>query len=573
MAALLTLFRHAARAEAPVPDRELLQRFAVGRDESAFAELVRRHGPVVYRICRRLVGASAADDAFQATFLVLATRVDAASAAGSVGGWLIGVASRVARQMRRAAGRRARHETAAAALHRSNEPEHPVDLADQFRALDEELARLPDRLRDPVVLCLLQGRTQEDAARELGRDARTLRRRLDRAKRVLRARLERRGVVPAVATGLIAASGSVSASVPSDLANRTVSTVFDFLTGGARRLAPVVLAKGVATSMFARKLTHLMALAAAGLIGVGVVLADDARPVPSPRATQAAPPALPVATPTPAPVAASAKKAAGAMDEERMIMIQALCIQAPAGLCERVGVAEEKDANPAWVLTRREARMLNALIRAEKEKGGLEILSRPQLICADNQSCSVQVGQDVPIVTKVETHEKDGTTIAKTTMDTRPVGTGIRVTPRSLPDGTILLSVGMQLTAMVPQPVNPGNGTTTPAFDIQSVTTTVLLEEGGTALIRGGIKIRNGDGKKSDELFWIITPQLLNALPAVQPRAKRPTPVAPPVPSAPPVQPQPLHFVPAPAAVPVNVPATGTPPPMPVPMLPPAPRP
>ena len=112
MAALLTIFRHAARhathAEAPAPDRELLDRFAVGRDEPAFAELVRRHGPVVYRICRRLVGTSAADDAFQATFLVLATRLDAARAAGSVGGWLIGVAGRVARQMRRSAGRRAR---------------------------------------------------------------------------------------------------------------------------------------------------------------------------------------------------------------------------------------------------------------------------------------------------------------------------------------------------------------------------------------------------------------------------------------------------------------------------------
>ena len=76
-------------------DAALLARFADTRDNDAFTELVRRHGPVVYRVCRRLVGSTAADDAFQATFLVLATRISAARAAGSVGGWLVGVAGRL----------------------------------------------------------------------------------------------------------------------------------------------------------------------------------------------------------------------------------------------------------------------------------------------------------------------------------------------------------------------------------------------------------------------------------------------------------------------------------------------
>src|SRR5581483_3055742 len=237
MAALLSLFRHATRAATPVPDAELLDRFGAGRDQEAFAELVRRHGPVVYRVCRRLVGPDAADDAFQAAFLVLATRLDAARATASVGGWLVGVAGRVARQMRRAADRRARHETAAAQARAIERSDDAIELADQFRVLDEELARLPDRLRDPVVLCLLQGRTQEQAAAELGRDARTLRRRLERAKQVLRARLERRGVIPAVAAGLVAGAGSVSAAVPEGLGTRTVATVFDFLTGGTASAA------------------------------------------------------------------------------------------------------------------------------------------------------------------------------------------------------------------------------------------------------------------------------------------------------------------------------------------------
>src|SRR3954467_6906691 len=114
MAALLPLFRYAAVTASAVGDDELLDRFAAGRDEASFAELVRRHGPVVFRVCRRLVGRDAADDAFQAVFLVLATRLDAARAAGSVAGWLVGVAGRVARQMRRAATRRAHHESAAA---------------------------------------------------------------------------------------------------------------------------------------------------------------------------------------------------------------------------------------------------------------------------------------------------------------------------------------------------------------------------------------------------------------------------------------------------------------------------
>src|SRR4051812_23048606 len=93
------LLRHVADS---APDADLLRRFAADRDPAAFAELVRRHGPVVYRVCRRLLGLDAGDDAFQATFLVLAARPAAVRKADSVGSWLVGVAGRVARQMRRA---------------------------------------------------------------------------------------------------------------------------------------------------------------------------------------------------------------------------------------------------------------------------------------------------------------------------------------------------------------------------------------------------------------------------------------------------------------------------------------
>jgi DNA-directed RNA polymerase specialized sigma24 family protein len=95
--ALLHFVRHLTPPSAT--DHALLERFAATRDQDAFSELVRRHGPIVYRMCRRLVGSTAADDAFQATFLVLATRIAAAKAAGSIGSWLVGVAGRVARQI------------------------------------------------------------------------------------------------------------------------------------------------------------------------------------------------------------------------------------------------------------------------------------------------------------------------------------------------------------------------------------------------------------------------------------------------------------------------------------------
>src|SRR5438477_11469777 len=172
-----------AAAAADSPDADLLGRFAAGRDEAAFAELVHRHGPAVYRVCRRLVGPSSADDAFQAAFLVLACRAKAVRKAGSVVSWLIGVAGRVARQMRKREARRAAgvsrlfQHPSEQPTHAGRSPEH----AELSAILADELTRLPDTLRDPVVLCLVEGRTQEQAAAVLGGSIRAPRRRLGRA--------------------------------------------------------------------------------------------------------------------------------------------------------------------------------------------------------------------------------------------------------------------------------------------------------------------------------------------------------------------------------------------------------
>lgn len=556
MATLVPFLRHATRTALTVADADLLDRFATGRDEDAFAEIVRRHGPVVYRICRRLVGSAAADDAFQASFLVLATRLDAARTASSLGGWLVGVAGRMARQMRRAAGRRARHETIAAGRRPMDISDNPLDLADQFRVLDEELARLPDRLRDPVVLCLLQGRTQDEAAAELGRDARTLRRRLERAKQVLRARLEQRGVVPAVAGALVAGAGSVSASVPSQLNSQTICTVFDFLTGGmgASPSAPVVLAKGVATTMFARKLMHLMAALAVGLVGFGVVLADDGPPMPPP-----APPIVPPVVAAPslptkndeARLKAHAKALAGtAAKGERVILIQAMCMDVPAGFCEEVGLEENLGA---WSLSSREARMFNALIHAQKEKGAIDIISHPQLVVQDNQSGFCQVGRNFPFAVHEEVKGKDGKAVKISKIEYQPVGVTLKATPRISADGKfILLRVDTVSSDVSPIPVVlNGEGMTAPAFNICSHSATILLPDAGTAVIHADTMLKSSDRKKVERV-WVLTTHIMKGNTAITSGTKRPVVAKPPIP-APPLLP--AMVAPAAGLVPVG-PAT-----------------
>ena len=181
------------------PDAALLDRFAADPDDAPFAELVRRHGPMVLGVCRRIVGPADADDAFQAAFLVLARKA-AAVRGRPVGGWLCRVAGNVARRHRDHLRRRLRHERAAAETRPYTTGGAPDDLA---AVLDDELGRLPDAERAAVVACLLEGRTQDAAARDLGWSFSTLRRRLERGKELLRDRLTRRGVAaPAGFVGL-----------------------------------------------------------------------------------------------------------------------------------------------------------------------------------------------------------------------------------------------------------------------------------------------------------------------------------------------------------------------------------
>src|SRR5262245_10923138 len=173
-AAIRGVVRRLGSPADPPPDAELVATFAARRDPDAFAALVERHGPTVLGVCRRVLGhAHDAEDAFQATFLVLALKATAVRPPGAVGGWLYGVAVRTANKAKVAAARRRRREMiAASAQARKANPDGEggggVDRAELQAVLDAELAQLPDTLRAVVVLCDLHGKTRAEAAAELG---------------------------------------------------------------------------------------------------------------------------------------------------------------------------------------------------------------------------------------------------------------------------------------------------------------------------------------------------------------------------------------------------------------------
>ncbi|HJZ89894.1 MAG TPA: sigma-70 family RNA polymerase sigma factor, partial [Gemmataceae bacterium] len=201
-----------------VPDKDLLRRFLATRDEPAFAALVARHGPAVLGVCRRvLTDRHAAEDAFQATFLVLARRASSIQKSASVGCWLHGVAYRVATRLK---GRLARRPRPGGVPDVPVEPRDDVTWKDVRRVLDEEVNRLPDRLRLPVLLCYFEGKTRDEAAEALGWKLTTLRGRLEDGRQRLRARLALRGVE--LSAALLAVSAADAFAIEDSLIESAV---------------------------------------------------------------------------------------------------------------------------------------------------------------------------------------------------------------------------------------------------------------------------------------------------------------------------------------------------------------
>lgn len=270
---MLHFLRHVAEDQCAdaMPDTELLRRFRAERDETAFRALMRRHAPMVLDVCRSALGNEVdAEDAFQATFLILARKAGSIRKSASVASWLHGVAYRTA--CKALAGRAKRRKHEAGVPPRSASETDGLTWREVQRVLHEELSKLSERYRAPLVLCYLQGMTQDGTAARLGVSEATVKKRLERGRALLRARLAGRGVGPAAV--LMAFARPSSACVPDALANSTVKAAA--LSAGGQAVTSIVsatvaaLAEGVMRQVFLTKMTAAAVLAfVIAVLGLG----------------------------------------------------------------------------------------------------------------------------------------------------------------------------------------------------------------------------------------------------------------------------------------------------------------
>jgi RNA polymerase sigma factor (sigma-70 family) len=299
--ALEEIFRTAGGAVASTTDRELLRRFADAGDQAAFATLFRRHSGMVFGACRRALSNSHdAEDACQATFLVLARKARSGHWQPSLANWLYSTARRVARNARVVAERRTRRE-GRAAVPEAVEPVDQMSARELLAALDEELDRLPPRYREPLVLCYLQGLSRDEAATRLGVPPATLKCHLERGRKRLGDALARRGC--AAGAGLLAlAATSASGAAPLHLTGAVLTAAT-----GTPPAAVARLAAGVAGNGLPRK-TLILALL---LLGIGVV---------GVRAVVSQPPAAPPAPAKPAPARGAEPAAAPPAEKPKEVL-------------------------------------------------------------------------------------------------------------------------------------------------------------------------------------------------------------------------------------------------------------
>ncbi len=282
-----------------VSDAQLLDWFVSSKDESAeaaFEELMIRHGPMVFGICKSaLRDAHDAQDAFQAVFMVLANRAGAIRRKHSVASWLFGVAQRVAARARNRAARRRSIDQRAA--QQASECYVQVEHDPDGEVVHEELDQLPERLRAPVVLCYLEGLTYDAAARQLALSEGALRGRLSQARKRLRSQLSRRGITVPAALLAAGASTRVQAAVAGDLVHSTTQIAL----GLTADTAASVLARGVLKTML---LNQLKIVAGLVLVGTAAGLTAGLAWAFGPR------PGVQTAGPEPAALAAATKTTA-----------------------------------------------------------------------------------------------------------------------------------------------------------------------------------------------------------------------------------------------------------------------
>src|SRR5262245_20705496 len=270
----------AAREDHELPDHQLLDRFARHRDEAAFAALLRRHGPMVLGVCRSVLhDLHDAEDAFQAAFLLLAQKAGSIHRREAVSGWLYRVAYHLAVRARANAPRRRVLERRAATMP-SADPVLDMSLREVRAVLFEELEGLPEQYRAPLVLCGLEEKPLEEAARLLGWAKGAVKGRLQRGRERLRGRLLRRGLeLPAALCAAALALDSSSGRVSAALADSTLRAAVTVAAGGGA-VAGVVsaevaaLVQGASKSMFHSKLkvaTVLLLVLTLGAAGLGML--------------------------------------------------------------------------------------------------------------------------------------------------------------------------------------------------------------------------------------------------------------------------------------------------------------
>jgi RNA polymerase sigma factor (sigma-70 family) len=255
-------------------DRQLLESFAGHRDEAAFAALVERHGALVWGVCRRVLGHDQdAEDAFQATFLVLARKAGSVRWRREIANWLYAVAVRVAHRARSRAQKQRCLESEAVAVAKANEVPDSGSF-ELIEMVDEEVSRLPEKYRKPVVLCCLEGKTYAEASRLLGWPEGTTSARLSRARGLLRRRLTRRGLaLSGAAAAILTGTGSAGAAVPAGLAETTERAAPLFAAHQAISGPAVTLAEGMLEAMFLTRLKITMVvLLTLGVLGAGLGL-------------------------------------------------------------------------------------------------------------------------------------------------------------------------------------------------------------------------------------------------------------------------------------------------------------
>jgi RNA polymerase sigma factor (sigma-70 family) len=276
LSTFLRRLRQLLRANAVVEltDGQLLQQFLETHDAASFEVLVWRHGPMVLDLCRRILQHEQdAEDAFQATFLLLVRKAGLIGKREAVGSWLYKVAYRIALRARATASHRgAREESCVNRI--PLQPPHDPETAELLSALDEEVQRLPSRYRAPFVLCYLRGMTNEEAARELDCPKGTVCSRLARARTRLRARMALRGL--SLSAGLTVALTATSGKIPAALVTNTLTAAGWVVIGkplsGAVSASVMALLAGTMHAMFLSKMKGALVVLALtfGLVSGGV---------------------------------------------------------------------------------------------------------------------------------------------------------------------------------------------------------------------------------------------------------------------------------------------------------------